>query len=65
MIWCLSVWVYDKAPEPTRKAVLIGLLSWFVLDSTGSTASGNVSNFFFNILVLFIAVGPLWRSAKN
>jgi hypothetical protein len=35
-----------------------------VLDSAGSIASGNASNAFFNILVLLLAVGPLWRPAK-
>lgn len=65
MIWCLSVWVYDKAPEAVRKTVLIGVLSWFFLDSAGSIASGNVSNAFFNILVLLLAVGPLWRTARD
>lgn len=65
MVWCLSIWVYDKAPEQVRKSVLIGVLSWFVLDSSGSIASGNASNAFFNIVVLFIAVGPLWRPAKS
>lgn len=64
MIWCLSVWVYDKAPEEVRKSVLIGTLSWFVLDSAGSIASGNASNALFNVLVLLLAVGPLWRPAR-
>lgn len=64
-IWCLSIWVYDKAPEAIRKTVLIGLLSWFVLDSSGSLASGNTSNAIINILVLIIAVGPLWKPAKD
>lgn len=64
-IWCLSIWVYDKAPEAIRKTVLIGLLSWFVLDSAGSIASGNTSNAIINILVLIIAVGPLWKPAKD
>lgn len=64
MVWCLSSWVYDKAPEAVRKTVLVGVLSWFVLDSSGSIASGNASNAFFNILVLLLAVGPLWRPAS-
>ena len=64
MIWCLSKWVYDKAPEMVRKSVLAGALSWFILDSLGSVASGNESNAFFNIVVLFAAVGPLWWSAE-
>jgi hypothetical protein len=65
MIACLSVWVYDKAPEFVRRSVLAGLLSWFVLDSAGSLASGNASNAFFNVIVLLLAVGPLWRPAKG
>jgi hypothetical protein len=65
MIWFLSVWVYDAAPEAVRRAVLLGLLSWFVLDSAGSVASGNPSNAFINVLVLLLAVGPLWRPAKG
>jgi len=65
MVWCLSTWVYDKAPEAVRKTVLAGLLSWFILDSCGSIASGNESNAIFNVFVLLLAVGPLWRPAKN
>ena len=26
MIWCLSAWVYDKAPEAVRKTVVSGVL---------------------------------------
>ncbi|NOS91338.1 MAG: hypothetical protein HOP30_05415 [Cyclobacteriaceae bacterium] len=60
MIWCLSRWVYDLAPEAVRKSVLIGILCWFFLDSAGSIASSNPSNALFNVIVLVIAVGPLW-----
>lgn len=65
MVWCLSIWVYDKAPEQVRKSVLIGVLSWFILDSLGSITSGNPSNAIINIIVLFVAVGPLWFPAKE
>ena len=64
MIWCLSIWVYDAAPEGVRRTVLTGILAWFVLDSAGSIASGNASNAVFNIAVLVLAVGPLWRPAR-
>jgi hypothetical protein len=64
MIWFLSVWVYDHAPEPVRKTVLVGVLAWFFLDSAGSIASGNASNAVFNVLVLLLAVGPLWFPAN-
>jgi len=63
-IWFLQKWVYDKAPEEVRKSVLLGILAWFFLDSAGSITSGNESNALFNILVLLVAVGPLWKSAK-
>ena len=65
MIWCLSGRVYDAAPEGVRRAVLTGLLAWFFLDSAGSIASGTASNVLFNIVVLLIAVGPLWRPARS
>lgn len=64
LVWCLSTWVYDAAPEGVRKAVLTSLLSWFVLDSAGSIASGNASNALINIGVLLLAAGPLWRPAR-
>jgi hypothetical protein len=64
-IWCLQSWVYDHAPEQVRKAVLAGIVAWFVLDSSGSIASNNVSNAFFNVIVLFIGVGPLWKPATD
>jgi hypothetical protein len=65
MIWCLQKWVYAFAPEGVRKSVVVGLLSWFFLDSAGSIASGNSSNVFFNIIVLLVAVGPLWVPATK
>lgn len=64
MIWCLRAWVYDLAPEAVRRTVLTSLIAWFVLDSAGSIASGTPSNAFFNVIVLLLAVGPLWRPAK-
>lgn len=64
-IWCLSEWVYDAAPEGVRKSVLTGTVCWFILDSAGSAASGNSSNVLFNIVVLLVAIGPLWRPAVS
>jgi hypothetical protein len=64
LVWCLQAWVYDLAPEGVRRSVIVGLLGWFVVDSTGSVLSGNPSNVVFNLLVLLLAVGPLWRPAK-
>lgn len=65
MIWCLRIWLYDVAPEAVRRVVLVSLLSWFVLDSAGSIASGTTSNVFFNVFFLLLAVGPLWLPASE
>jgi hypothetical protein len=65
MIWCLSSWVYAMAPEPVRRTVVTSLFAWFCLDSAGSVASGNPSNAGFNVLVLLLAVGPMWRPARD
>jgi hypothetical protein len=65
MIWGLSVWVYDAAPNAVRKSVLTGLLAWFVLDSAGSIASGIPSNAIFNIFILLLAAGTLWKPARE
>ena len=65
MIWCLSTWVYPLAPEPVRRTVLASVLAWFCLDSAGSIASGNPSNAAFNVVVLLLAIGPMWRPARD
>ena len=64
-IAALRAWVYDQAPEGTRRAVVVGLLCWCVLDSAGSIASGTPWNAFFNLLVLLLAVGPMWTPARH
>jgi hypothetical protein len=65
LIWTLSSWVYPMAPDPVRRTVVASLLAWFCLDSAGSIASGNPSNAAFNVVVLLLAVGPLWRPARD
>jgi hypothetical protein len=65
MIFCLARWVFDLAPDQVRKCVVTGLCAWFVLDSAGSVASGHPTNVLFNVIVLLLAVGPLWWSARD
>jgi hypothetical protein len=48
-----------------RKTVQTGVLTWFLLDRAGSIAFGNASNAIFNVVVLLIAVEPLWRPAGD
>lgn len=56
--------LYDLAPEAVRRCAVGGLLSWFVVDSLGSVAAGQPANALFNVLVLLLAVGPLWRPLR-
>ncbi|WP_299729446.1 hypothetical protein [uncultured Tateyamaria sp.] len=60
MVWCLSIWVHDHAPEQVRKALVVSALCWFVLDSFGSITSGNWPNAVCNIVVLLLVIGPMW-----
>lgn len=64
-IWCLRQWVYARSPEGVRRTVLAGVVCWFFLDSAGSITSGAPSNVLFNVLVLLLAVGPLWFPARS
>jgi hypothetical protein len=64
LVLLLRQWVFDAAPDGVRRAVLGGLMAWFVLDSAGSIASGNASNALFNVAVLAILAGPLWIKAE-
>jgi hypothetical protein len=65
MIFCLARWAFDLAPDQVRRCVVTGLCAWFLLDSAGSLASGHPSNVWFNVIVLLMAVGPLWWSARD
>jgi hypothetical protein len=64
-VWFLSSKVYDLAPEAVRRCVVAGVCAWFCLDSLGSIASGNASNALFNVLVLALAIGPMWLPASR
>lgn len=65
MVLLLRQWVFDAAPDGVRKAVLGGLIAWFLIDSSGSIASGNASNALFNVAVLMLLAGPLWIKARS
>lgn len=65
MIVGLRQWVFDFAPDGVRRSLLLGTCSWFVVDSSGSIASGTPWNAFFNVLVLLAVIGPMWRRADD
>ena len=63
-IWCLSGAPFDAAPDTVRRSVVFGILGWFILDSIGSIAAGAPLNALFNLGILGLAVGPLWRPTQ-
>ena len=65
MIWYLAVAVYDHAPDAVRRAVIFGLVCWFLTDSTGSILSGHSMNVVFNVIFFLIGVGPILASARD
>jgi len=64
LIWCLAD-LYERAPESIRKAVVMSLMTWFVIDSLGCILSGNGSNAITNIVLIVTLIGPLWKKAKE
>ena len=64
-VWLLSTLVHDAAPEAVRRAVVYGACAWFVVDSVGSITSGQWPNAIWNIGVLLMVVGPMWRPAED
>ena len=63
----VSIYVKRKAEFARRlnsRQRVTSLLAWFCLDSAGSLASGSPSNAAINVLVLLLAVGPMWRPAR-
>lgn len=64
-VWCLATWVYESCPEGVRKSVVVGVISWFVLDNAGSIAAGAAPNVLFNTGFLLLGIGPLWRPARQ
>ena len=62
---CLSIWVYDFAPEPVRRSLVVSICAWFLLDSFGSVTSGNWPNVIWNVLVIVVLIGPMWWPAKD
>ncbi len=49
----------EEGDERVRRGALIALITWFVLDSTGSIAAGAPANAAFNVLFLALFAGPL------
>lgn len=65
MIWLLATTLYASEPMICRKIILTSIISWFVVDSAMSIASGAVLNAFFNVGFLLVFVLPVWTPLED
>ena len=63
LIWKLSTTVFVKDPALAKQLIVPSILTWFVIDSTGSVLAGAPLNALFNVSFLLVFCVPLWRSA--
>jgi hypothetical protein len=64
--WGLTIWhlagePFARAPEALRRIIRTSMLSWFVVDSTGSVAAGAALNVLANLVFLALFLIPLQR----
>ena len=59
MIWLLVDQLVPVAPQQLKRILSVGLLCWFVVDSTGSIASGGWPNAVLNVGFLGMFLVPL------
>jgi hypothetical protein len=61
MLWILAAELYPRDPILGRRLVLLGIGSWYVVDSSMSAAAGAPLNILFNTVFLLIFYIPVWR----
>ena len=63
MFWVVTTDVYATNPKLGGKIILISIISWFIIDSTGSIIAGFGANAVMNIsFLLFFSVPVLMHS---
>lgn len=63
--WLLVAPAIETGEGRILKAALLSVLSWFVIDSTGSALSGNASNVFFNAVILALYALPILAARRT
>ncbi|MCY6379455.1 hypothetical protein [Hoeflea prorocentri] len=64
MIWMVTSRVYARDPALGRPIILTAVITWFVIDSTGSVLAGAPMNVLYNCGFLLLFVIPLRRPAE-
>ena len=60
VFWLIASDVLPEHPALARKLILVGIGSWFLVDSSMSVAAGAPMNVLFNLGFLGIFVLPVW-----
>ncbi len=61
MLWIVATELCPREPALGRRLILLGIGSWYVVDSSMSVAAGAPLNVLFNTGFLLIFVLPAWR----
>jgi len=65
MLWVVATELCPRDPALGRRLILLGIGSWYVVDSSMSVAAGAPLNVLFNTGFLLIFVVPAWRLADT
>ncbi len=61
LLWMLSTHLFPSDQALAAKLIIASIVTWFVIDSTGSILAGAPLNAAFNVSFLLIFCVPLWR----
>lgn len=64
MFWLLTTQLFEAHSEKLRPIMIKAVLSWFVVDSLASIASGAAFNAVLNLSFLALFLYPLWRPVQ-
>ena len=64
MFWQVSARLYPRDPELARSLILSSIVTWFVIDSTGSVLAGAPFNALYNASFLLLFAVPLRRAER-
>ena len=65
MFWLLTTQLFEAHSEKLRPIMIKAVLSWFVVDSAASIASGAAFNAVLNLSFLALFLYPLWRPIQT
>lgn len=65
MFWLVATLIYAENPQIGGKVILYSILSWFIIDSTGSIIAGFGANAVMNLVFLAIFALPVLMHASS